>query len=419
VLALSLALAVLAVVPSGELGAELHLAALVLVLAPHAGLGLDALLAGERRAALALATAAGAAALCLAAVGVLRHGDERTLLAGGLGIAALAGACVLAWQRSEGRLDLGALAIVALAMAPGVGALPVTAPLVDRALVADPPAWARAAAPADHVPARVFRPVAMFEGMTPRAGETPPQTLGESIATLAGSSAAKWGIATARTVDPARLASHDRVWLAAASVGSQLFERYGIALAILPSSIVGESRLVELGRRGTWSLVRYPVSPVAALVYEWIHVAGDSTAIQRLFPAGAARGLDAGVAVIHGTGTDNQDEPSAPEPCTVTSWSPGAIELACVARESAFAVVSSTAAAGWSVTVDDRAVAWQTADVLRRAVAVAPGAHRVSWRYRAPGLFAGAIASVVGLALVIALSLLRPRTRDRASRATT
>ena len=60
---------------------ELHLAALVLVLAPLAAAGLDALIApaSERRAVLALAVAAGCAAVALGALGASRHATRRRL----------------------------------------------------------------------------------------------------------------------------------------------------------------------------------------------------------------------------------------------------------------------------------------------------------------------------------------------------
>ena len=63
---------------------------------------------------------------------------------------------------------------------------------------------------------------------------------------------------------------------------------------------------------------------------------------------------------------------------------------------------------GWSVAVDDHATPWLTADVLRRAVAIAPGTHRVQWRYHAPGLTVALILAAIGLLGLVALRVRKP-----------
>ncbi|HUJ60068.1 MAG TPA: hypothetical protein VLX92_16295, partial [Kofleriaceae bacterium] len=101
-------------------------------------------------------------------------------------------------------------------------------------------------------------------------------------------------------------------------------------------------------------------------------------------------------------------------------WDDGAIDVTCTAPQDAYAVVSSTAARGWSAELDGEAVAWRVADVLRRAIAIPRGTHRVAWRYAAPGLAPGLALAAAGLALLAALGWLsRSRTPDRAPRATT
>src|SRR5690606_27446394 len=136
-------------------------------------------------------------------------------------------------------------------------------------------------------------------------------------------------------------------WLGAAAAGGQLLDRYSIALAIVPRSMVGGRSLAYVASRGEWSLVRYPASPSAALVYEWLFVPDVDTAIARLFPPGANRGLGSGLVVLHGAGADNQDEPRAAQPCVIDRWTAGAIDVRCQADRPAYAVVSSTAAEGW------------------------------------------------------------------------
>ena len=101
-----------------------------------------------------------------------------------------------------------------------------------------------------------------------------------------------------------------------------------------------------LGQRGSWSLVQFSAAPPAAVVYEWLWIPDAAAAVARMFPPGARKGLDHGVVVLRGSGPQNQDEPSAPEPCTLDRWDSGAIDLTCTAHADAYAVISSSAAAG-------------------------------------------------------------------------
>jgi hypothetical protein len=321
-------------------------------------------------------------------------------------------------------VDLRALVLVALVVAPSVGALPLAVPRTGRAIVDEPPAWAASAlAPGeltlvdnrqvhDARPVRVFRPVTTFSGGT----RARPEALADAIATLAGTSAAKWGIASARSDDPARPAVHDRVWLAAASAGGQLLDRYGIALAVLPASMAGNRGLQGVARRGDLALVRYPASPPAALVREWIFVPDVATALARLFPPGAGRGLGSGLVVLAGTGAENQDEPGPAQPCTIDRWSGTAIDLHCASDRPAYAVVSSSPARGWSVSVDGRASPWLVADVLRRAVAVGAGEHQIAWRYWPPGLTIALVLAALGSMGLLALWLVYGRDPDARDR---
>src|SRR5690606_15791426 len=118
-----------------------------------------------------------------------------------------------------------------------------------------------------------------------------PSSVHDAVATLAGTSAARHGVGTARSEDPARSRVHDRVWLAAAGAGGALLARFGVSLAILPLSLADGRGMVNLATRGNWALVHYPAAPPAAMVYEWIWSADIAGALARLFPPGAGRGL--------------------------------------------------------------------------------------------------------------------------------
>jgi hypothetical protein len=397
---------------------EAHLAVLAVIVCALASQGLDAALAGERRGLFALAAAAGVSALALGALAALRSkvdapALDRALIDGGLGAACLVAAFVVAWRHAEHAVSR--LVVAALIVAPSVGALGSTAPLVDRSVVETVPMWVEAAStvPMGGAPRRAFRPISLFE-------DTSPGSLPDAIATLVGTSAARHGVGAARSEDPARPPSHDRVWLAAASGGGALLARYGIALAILPASMVDGAKFSELARRSNFSLVKFPASPAAAMVTEWIWISDDNAAIARLFPPGVGRGLPTGLVVLHGRGTDHQDEPGEPQPCTVTRWTPGAIDMTCAATVEAQAVVSSSPARGWTVHVAGHDTPWVTADVLRRAVAIPSGAHVVSWRFVPPGLYLGIALAVLALVVLAgyALVVTRRHRRDRESRET-
>jgi hypothetical protein len=303
------------------------------------------------------------------------------------------------------------IVVVAAVLAPMLIAVPVRFPLIDRSIVDEPPAWQRAAERSITWPRRVYRPVMTFAGKRDPADAS----LAARIETLAGTSAAKWGTGAARSEDPARPRVHDRVWSAASAAGGSLFDRYGIALAILPASMVGDSGGVaskDLIRSRNWALVEFPASPTAAVVNEWIFAPDVDTALARMFPPGAERGLSSGVLVLTGQGAQNQDEPGPAQPCKLLRWDAGAIDVECTTDRAAYAVVSSTAATGWSASIDGRDTPWLAADVMRRAVPLEPGTHRIAWRYAAPGLRLALALAALAIAALIALWLVYGRDSD-------
>jgi hypothetical protein len=272
----------------------------------------------------------------------------------------------------------------------------------------------QAAERVDVTPRRVFRPVMGFA----EAKGTHVRPLEDAIATLAGASAAKWGIGSARSEDPARPTLHDRVWLAAAATGGSLLDRYSIPLAVLPVTMTGEHGFEQLASRGSWALARYPASPTAAVVHEWIVAPNADAALARLFPPGAKHGLSSGLIVVQGQGTANQDEPGPAEPCELRRWDAGAIDVQCTTDRPAYAVISSTAARGWTAQIDHQPTPWLVADVMRRALPLPEGTHAISWRYAVPGLSLALVLAALGIAGGLALWLLYgrdPHARDGAT----
>jgi hypothetical protein len=153
---------------------ELHIAALVVVLASTQR-PVWTITAGKRRALIALSVGIGCTAIALAAV-AMKHGAAedaigRALVDGGISLACLGIALVLAWRTIAPPL------VYVLLLLSSVSTVPSTAPTTDRDVVEVPQAFATAAIErAGVAPLRVFRPVFMNDG---------PMTLDEALATPA------------------------------------------------------------------------------------------------------------------------------------------------------------------------------------------------------------------------------------------
>jgi hypothetical protein len=292
--------------------------------------------------------------------------------------------------------------VLALLVWPGVGAMRSLSPTSARATVEEPPPWARATEGVTR-PLRVYRPAYLHDHV---------ETVADAIATFGGASAWRWGIAAARSTDVARPPSHDRVWFAAAREGGALLDRFGIALAILPEALIIPRKLTELGRRGGWALVALPVAPAASVLRGWKRATGLDDQLELLFAPGGGTGVPRGTVVLQGAG-DARGDQGPPVPCTIAHWRAGDIALSCTTDKEGYAAISSTAAAGWSVTVDGAPRPWVVADVLRRAVHVDAGTHHLRWTYAPPGLLAGLVLAALGV-LALGALLVMGRTPRQA-----
>jgi hypothetical protein len=273
--------------------------------------------------------------------------------------------------------------------------MPAVAPGIARSTL-DEPAWAQVGEDVPP-PVRMFRPVMMHE-------QDDAEALDDAIATLGGTSAWRWGIAAARSEDPARLAVHDRVWLAAAREGGALLDRFGIALAILPTTMTMSGEMPALGTRGRWSIVLLPVAPPAAVLRGWMWAIDPGDVLGLLFAPVGGTNIQRGTVVLAGAGRSQPDR-GPPLPCRIQTWSAGEIDVVCTPDTDGYAVVSSTPVAGWEVTVDGHEADWLAADLLRRAVHIDAGMHHVHWTYVTPGLRTGAIAAACGVLAVVGLWL--------------
>ncbi|MBV8763082.1 MAG: hypothetical protein JO257_37695 [Deltaproteobacteria bacterium] len=403
-----IAIAVVAILALGfALAFETQLAVIAVIAIARSAEGLEALFAAppvaravegdvlsSRRAALRIAIAVGIMAVALVALAIFDRSHDAPMLAatlahGGIGAACLGGAALLAWRGPEAAWR--APVLLALVVAPGVGALGVVAPLTERSVVEDAPPWV-AAIGERPPPVRVYRPSVMPDL---------PVELPDVIATLGGTVGARWNLAQAATTDPARPALTDATWTAASHDGGALLERYGIGFAIVPGQMVAGH--ATLGQHGAYGLVARQAAPPAAVALDWTFATDLGATFDVLFPS--KRAAIPSVIVLRGTGTPSQESSGALVSCSIQRWRAGVIDVTCASPEPGYAVVSSSATDGWSVTVDDRAQPWLVADVIRRAVAVPAGTHHIVWTYRVPGLLLGLVLAALGIAGLIALSL--------------
>ncbi len=386
---------------------ELHLAAAVAIVAACAANGLDGALAGDGRAARALLVGAGITAVAAFAAAFTQP-ESAAARDGAVAVVCLALAAFVAWRE---RGSWAAPVVLALIIAPSVTALPDVAPTASRASTDAPSAWATSALAAmpGHAPVRVYRPEPFVLTANIKVLD-----LEDSIATLAGESAAPWGLANARGTDPARDPGVERVWNAAAAGGGVLLDCFGVAIAILPTVVVDARHMYPLGQLGGQTLAQLPVKPVASVMHGWSWVVAPADALSLMFLPDGHAGIPSGTIVLRGTG-DSHADPGKPVPCAIDDWRDGDIALTCDGGAApGYAAVTSTPARGWAVRVDDASADWWTADLLRRAVAIAPGPHRVRWTYAAPGFALGAGLAGLGLLALGALGWVARRGRVRA-----
>ncbi|MDB5097612.1 MAG: hypothetical protein JWM80_2033 [Cyanobacteria bacterium RYN_339] len=98
-----------------------------------------------------------------------------------------------------------------------------------------------------------------------------------------------------------------------------------------------------------------------------------------------------------------QDEAPTPTTATIVARTPSSLTVEAAAKAPGWLVVSEGVYPGWSATVDGQPAAVEAADLAFRAVKLAPGAHRVTFRYAPPEL---PLAAAITLAALLACLLL-------------
>jgi hypothetical protein len=338
---------------------------------------------------------------CAAFAAAYAHPDSEAARDGAVAVGCLAVAGALAWRA---RGTWAAPVVLALVLAPSLCAEDETSPTTDGAAIEAPAAWASTALAerADSIgePLRVFRPYPFK--LSANASEL---GLADSAATLAGESAATWGLAHANTRDPARDVLADRIWQSPTQDAlAVLVDRFGVRIAIVPTSVISPRSLPAIGvTEGGNSLASMPTAPLASVMHGWRWSGSTEDAMGFLFAPGGGLAIPRGTVVLRGSG-ESSNVGAPPVPCEIDSWRDGAITTRCDSgTEPGYAVITSSAARGWSVRVDGEPRDWLTADLVRRAVALPPGRHLVVWSYLPPGLPAGAALTALGLVALAGL----------------
>jgi hypothetical protein len=125
-----------------------------------------------------------------------------------------------------------------------------------------------------------------------------------------------------------------------------------------------------------------------------------------------------GTAVLECPGGASGESSSGPASGEVrlVSVEPERVEIAVEARTPGALVLADAFYSGWSASVDGAPVPILPANVAVRAVRLAPGAHRVAFVFRTPGLRAGLVLSAATLLLGAAFGLAGALGRVRARR---
>lgn len=303
------------------------------------------------------------------------------------------GACLLFWgavgvaargrtAAAEGgrRADSSLLARAAAPLAAAAILLPLIGhawsllPLVDRAVVARPPALIASVLPPANAPyrPRVYRPRTL---PTPRGlsasdfGVVTHETALENVPL-------RFGFADFPGYDPAHGRRFADFWTRAAAIPAErILDTYDVEYAILPAHL---ARAIGL-----------PVVVSGSFGFVLVH--NEERRPRAYVEPGRA-------------------------PCSIHRHAPEKVELTCRVPDGAPGRIVWLEGffPGWSAQVDGRPVPIERAEELVMAVAAPPGEHRVVFTYRTPGLRAGAAISAFTWAAWLAFALwLRRGSTDK------
>jgi hypothetical protein len=273
---------------------------------------------------------------------------------------------------------------------------------VDPSYWTDPP---RSAAKilADPSHARVYGLGALSAGEPGYAVRAQP--FFDARDTLAWSLAPVWGLRTSNSITPIydrRMYLYDRASLAA----GVRFDLEDVTHLLAG----GPTDFARLGRPtpgGTALIYRNPnARPRARLVGRPAYVADADEATRTLVRLGTeARDR----LIVEDPSRPLAEGAEARGSARVVEEEPERVVVAVAAETPAYLFLADTFDPGWTATVDGRPAPIRPAHVAFRAVYVGPGRHTVVFRYEPAGWRAGLALSGIGVALGVALLVVRPR----------
>ncbi len=332
-----------------------------------------------------------------------------SIRAGALAAAGLAVATAGIALASRPRWRPLAVAMVAFATlsVPAVEAGAILS-LAPREVVGERPASIRAAEAAAPGERRIFR-----DRIVPPLSLRPEAYARWVNESLAGDSAARFGYQVLPGMNPAESAEHAEFFSGRHGIlsPSALTALLGIRFAMFYENVGIPLPGPTVARGDGFVLSVAPWVRPRAFVATGVTFAGSADASVQALATAERR--DPGNVVIAGTGDIVPASGGAVMPCAVESDRREHVDLVCAAGRPSYAVLLDAFAPGWSATVDGADAPILRADGLFRAVRIEAGAHRIAFRYRTPGLRAGATVSVAAaLAISVAFWFTRRKPRD-------
>lgn len=378
-----------------------------------AALGAERILSSQRqpwrRNAILLGLGLGSAA---GAHFMLPAGWARHVTAGALHGAAGVG-CVLAIQLLAGRRPRLAAWLLAVSVTADLAV--ATLPLLSyspRMLAGAIPPAARAVladSPGHGEPPRLYR----ADNALRYVGQfvpPPPPELGELrlLQTLITNTANNWGIATLPGYDAAIPVAFDHIWKSGLAEGQSVLRLLGARYALLP---VEDPRDPEkrtgiepmLDPLPGTRLYRVPGALPRVFLVGQAQVADDAAALRRILDPDVVAGRTVWLAPASGVQALLGPADPPPGTCALDSYSSKRLQATCQVERPALAVFVEQYEKGWHATLDGQSVPILRANLIMRAVAVAPGTHRIAMEFRTPGLRVGALVTLLSLAVMVGL----------------
>jgi hypothetical protein len=189
------------------------------------------------------------------------------------------------------------------------------------------------------------------------------------------------------------------------------YRRYGITHAVLMDrsedgrAAASGGRVVYVDRQRELAVVEVPHRSWATFAERALEVPSRDGALAAV--VGAERRGDSTVILEGGPARVGPGRVLAAE------RRPERIEVVAEAAAPATLVVNDAFARGWSATIDGTPVPIWRADGLVRAVPWPAGRHVLAMTYEAPGLWAGALGSLLGAVVVVGILLHHVRSGRR------